>query len=104
MLATFVAVSVLWLGAAFALGQIMDETHGAPDQPVHVRVHAGELQSGPIPATIFGSFLEPIGHSTYGGLWSELLENGSFEEGLLGAGAVAEDDQGAAGAGARLET
>jgi alpha-N-arabinofuranosidase len=89
VLATFVAVSVLWLGAALALGQILDETHGAPDQTVHLRVHAGELQSGPIPATIFGSFLEPIGHSTYGGLWSELLENASFEEGLLGAGAVA---------------
>jgi hypothetical protein len=35
------------------------------------------------------SFLEPIGHSTYGGLWSELLKNGSFEEGLWSAGAIA---------------
>lgn len=89
VLATFAAVSVLWLGAALALGQILDDTRGAPDQPVHLRVHAGELQSEPIPATVFGSFLEPIGHSTYGGLWSELLENASFEEGLLGAGAAA---------------
>jgi alpha-N-arabinofuranosidase len=87
--ASLVAVSVLWLGVAFALGQILDETRGGPDQPVHLRVHAGQIQSGPIPATVFGSFLEPIGHSTYGGLWSELLENASFEEGLLGAGAVA---------------
>ena len=87
--AGFVVVSVLWLGAASALGQIMDDTHAAPDQPVHVRVHAAELQKEAIPPTIFSSFLEPIGHSTYGGLWSELLENGSFEEGLWSAGAIA---------------
>ena len=87
--AGFVAVSVFWLGAASAVGQITDDTHAAPDQPVHVRVHAGELQKDAIPPTIFGSFLEPIGHSTYGGLWSELLENGSFEEGLWSAGAIA---------------
>jgi alpha-L-arabinofuranosidase len=87
-LAGFVAGSVLWLGAACALAQILDNTRGAPDQPVHVRVHAGEMQSAAIPATVFGSFLEPIGHSTYGGLWSELLENPSFEEGLWSAGAI----------------
>jgi hypothetical protein len=29
--AGFVVVSVLWLGAASALGQIMDDTHAAPD-------------------------------------------------------------------------
>jgi alpha-L-arabinofuranosidase len=87
--AGFVAVTVFWLGAASALGQIVDDPHAAPDQPVHVLVHAGELQKEAIPPTIFGSFLEPIGHSTYGGLWSELLENGSFEEGLWSAGAIA---------------
>ncbi len=41
-----------------------------------------------IPATLFGSFLEPIGHSTYGGLWADVIENGSFEEGLWSAGNV----------------
>ena len=35
-----------------------------------------------VPRTIFGSFLEPIGNSIYGGLMAELLENPSFEEGL----------------------
>jgi alpha-N-arabinofuranosidase len=88
-LAGFVVESIFWLGAASAIGQIMDDTHAAPDQPVHVRVHASELQKEAIPPTIFGSFLEPIGHSTYGGLWSELLENPSFEEGLWSAGAIA---------------
>ena len=35
-----------------------------------------------IPKTVFGTFLEPIGNSTYNGLWSELLRNPSFEAGL----------------------
>ncbi len=38
-----------------------------------------------IPRTIFGSFLEPIGHSIYGGLWAEVLENPSFEDNLWSA-------------------
>jgi hypothetical protein len=38
-----------------------------------------------IPRTIFGTFLEPIGNSTYGGLWADLLENPSLEEGLWSA-------------------
>jgi alpha-L-arabinofuranosidase len=87
--ASLIVVSVFWLGAASAVGQIIDDTHAAPDQPVHVQVHAGELQKEAISPTIFGSFLEPIGNSTYGGLWSELLANGSFEEGLWSAGAIA---------------
>ena len=41
-----------------------------------------------IPGTVFGTFLEPIGHSTYGGLWAEVLENPSFESGLWSAGKV----------------
>jgi hypothetical protein len=45
------------------VGQIMDDTHAPPDPPVHVRVHAGELQKEAIPPTIFGSFLEPISSS-----------------------------------------
>lgn len=38
-----------------------------------------------ITSTLFGSFLEPIGHSTYGGLWANVVENPSFEEGLWSA-------------------
>lgn len=41
-----------------------------------------------IPPSLFGSFLEPIGHSTYGGLWADVVENPSFEEGLWSAGNV----------------
>ena len=43
-----------------------------------------------IPDTLFGSFLEPIGSSTYGGLWAQVLENSSFEEGLWSANHVSE--------------
>ena len=108
--AGFVVVSIFWLGAASAVGQIMDDTHPAADQPVHVRAHAGELQKEAIPPTIFGSFLEsdrPL-HLwrivTYGGLWSELPENGSFEEGLWSARSDRQDDRRTTGAGAGLET
>lgn len=47
-----------------------------------IDVDAGKIAGGPIPRTIFGTFLEPIGNSTYNGLWAELLENPSFESGL----------------------
>ncbi len=39
-----------------------------------------------IPRTIYGTFLEPIGHSIYGGLWAQILENPSFEDNLWSAG------------------
>lgn len=35
-----------------------------------------------IPRTIFGTFLEPIGRAVYGGLWAQVVENPSFEDGL----------------------
>ena len=43
-----------------------------------------------IPSTIFGTFLEPIGNSTYGGLWADALTNPSFEENLWSARRIAE--------------
>ena len=41
-----------------------------------------------VPRTIFGSFLEPIGNSIYGGLWAEVLENPSFEDNLWNASEI----------------
>ena len=49
--------------------------------PVHLRI-TRPPQPITIPGSVFGSFLEPIGHSTYGGLWADVVENPSFEEGL----------------------
>jgi alpha-N-arabinofuranosidase len=43
-----------------------------------------------IPPTIFGTFLEPIGNSTYGGLWADALANPSFEENLWSARRIGE--------------
>ncbi len=43
--------------------------------------HAGNK----IPRTIYGTFLEPIGKSIYGGLWAQVLENPSFEANLWSA-------------------
>jgi alpha-N-arabinofuranosidase len=50
-----------------------------------ITVDASKSAGAPIPRTIFGSFLEPIGNSTYNGLWAELLVNPSLEENLWSA-------------------
>lgn len=55
-----------------------------------VHVDAGESAGTKIPRTIFGSFLEPIGNSTYNGLWAGLLENPSLEAGMWYAPHVAQ--------------
>jgi alpha-N-arabinofuranosidase len=52
---------------------------------VVIAVDAGKTAGARIPRTIFGSFLEPIGNSTYNGLWAELLVNPSLEENLWSA-------------------
>ena len=54
-----------------------------------IEVHAAEAAGQPIPRTIFGTFLEPIGNSTYNGLWAELLQNPSLEAGLWSPARVA---------------
>jgi alpha-N-arabinofuranosidase len=53
-----------------------------------IDVDAAKPAAYKIPRTIYGTFLEPIGNSTYNGLWSEILENPSFEEGLWSAAGV----------------
>ncbi len=63
----------------------MTESPQPANTPIHVRVTRPAAEQL-IPPALFGSFLEPIGHSTYGGLWADVVENGSFEEGLWSAG------------------
>ena len=53
-----------------------------------VEVDAAHPASYEIPRTIYGTFLEPIGHSIYGGLWAQVLENPSFEADLWSADAI----------------
>ena len=50
-----------------------------------IEVDASKAASAPIPRTIYGTFLEPIGNSIYPGLWAQLLENPSFEDNLWSA-------------------
>lgn len=57
--------------------------------PVQIRIDANKRASYRIPPTIFGTFLEPIGNSTYNGLWAEILQNPSFEENLWSASRIA---------------
>ncbi len=53
-----------------------------------VTAEAGQRAGYRIPRTVFGTFLEPIGNSTYNGLWAEILKNPSLEENLWSAGQI----------------
>jgi alpha-N-arabinofuranosidase len=68
------------LRAATSLSILL--SFGVLAQDVVIEVNAEKSAAYRIPRTIFGTFLEPIGNSTYGGLWAQLLENPSFEGGL----------------------
>jgi alpha-N-arabinofuranosidase len=59
-------------------------------QTATIEVNAAQTGNQQIPRTIFGTFLEPLGNSTYNGLWAELLQNPSFESGLWSPGRVAD--------------
>jgi alpha-N-arabinofuranosidase len=73
------AAVLLACSAATASAQIATRpTPGEASITVDLRHPAANV----IPRTLFGSFLEPIGNSTYNGLWAEILENPSFEAGL----------------------
>lgn len=64
--------------ACSAPGQIT----AAKPMPAVVTVHVSDHGTGRVPATIFGSFLEPIGDSINHGIVAEILTNGSLEAGL----------------------
>ncbi len=69
------------------MAQITESSYG-PVAPFAVRVTPGATPQA-IPETVFGSFLEPIGHSIYGGLWADVIENPSLEAGLWSADRIA---------------
>jgi alpha-L-arabinofuranosidase len=74
-------LAVLLAVAAFAQSQSAETI---------IRVDASKTANYTVPRTIFGTFLEPIGNSTYGGLWAEILQNPSFEDSLWDVKHVAE--------------
>ena len=59
-----------------------------------IKIDTTKAAAWKIPRSIFGTFLEPIGNSTYGGLWAEILQNPSFEDDLWSARKIAELIQG----------
>jgi alpha-L-arabinofuranosidase len=63
-----------------ALAQIT-VTEAAPATAT-IQIDAAKAARYRIPRTIYGAFLEPIGNSTYNGLWAEILQNPSLEENL----------------------
>jgi alpha-N-arabinofuranosidase len=72
------------LTGSLALSQMSESSSGLQDKPIMIRVSRTDMRQG-MASTLFGSFLESIGHSTYGGLWANIVENSSFEEGLWSA-------------------
>ncbi len=62
-------------------------TSSAQPSAATIHIHVSRPASPQIvPPTVFGSFLEPINNAIYGGLWANVIENGSFEEGLWSLG------------------
>jgi alpha-L-arabinofuranosidase len=57
---------------------------------ITIQIDVSKTTNYSIPRSIFGTFLEPIGNSTYNGLWAELLRNPSFEDSLWDVKHVAE--------------
>ncbi len=83
----FLLSLLVWIGAAgVGEGQIIESNPDAAGT-VHLRVTRPPAPRV-LPETLFGSFLEPIRQSTYGGLWADVVENPSFEDGLWSANNV----------------
>jgi len=61
-----------------------------PAAEIIVQIDVNKTANYSVPRSIFGTFLEPIGNSTYNGLWAELLRNPSFEDSLWDVKHVAE--------------
>lgn len=71
---------LILIGTATASAQIRQDV----PNPSAMSITVGGLDgsTGKVPATLFGSFLEPIDNSINQGLSAELLVNGSLESGL----------------------
>ena len=89
-LARRLPVAGLLLCLSFSPALLAQMTESSPNvgAPIAIKVHAPMGTPQILPPTLFGSFLEPIGHSTYGGLWADPVENPSFENDMYSAGKV----------------
>ncbi len=78
---------------AYVLALVFCTCAFAQSQPaaeIIVQIDVNKTANYSVPRSIFGTFLEPIGNSTYNGLWAELLRNPSFEDSLWDVKHVAE--------------
>ena len=78
---------------AYVLALVFCTCAFAQSQPaaeIVVQIDVNKTANYSVPRSIFGTFLEPIGNSTYNGLWAELLRNPSFEDSLWDVKHVAE--------------
>ena len=86
MKANFAKAVLLCIGVPIVLGAQAPKQ--GSESEATITIDAAKPANYKIPRTIFGTFLEPIGNSIYGGLWAELLQNPSFEDKLWSAGAI----------------
>ena len=78
---------------AYVLALVLCTCAFAQSQPaaeIMVHIDVNKTANYSVPRSIFGTFLEPIGNSTYNGLWAELLRSPSFEDSLWDVKHVAE--------------
>ena len=78
---TIVLVVALWLFAGTASRVAAQAS--APS--VTIRVNLRE-EKAPVAPTLYGIFMEEISHAFDGGIYAELIQNRSFEEGVLPPG------------------
>ncbi|PYV21281.1 MAG: hypothetical protein DMG24_20080, partial [Acidobacteria bacterium] len=72
------ATAVTWWATA-ARAQSLSIYTRAQGPEARIEVNAGERASFRVPRTLYGTFLEDIGHSVFGGVSAELLDNPSLE-------------------------
>jgi alpha-N-arabinofuranosidase len=87
MKVTIGSLSLLWCLTLVPASRSQTPAKDAHSEAL-ITIDASNPLGYKIPRTIFGSFLEPIGNSVYGGLWAEILENPSFEDNLWSAGTI----------------
>ncbi len=69
LIQSFALLCLVVSAAPLAWSQMSESSPGLQDKPIVIRVSRSDTRQD-IASTLFGSFLEPIGHSTYGGLWA----------------------------------
>jgi alpha-L-arabinofuranosidase len=74
----FAAVAIGWMMTPVSAQSI--STYIRTEAPeAHIEIDASQRASFRIPRTVYGTFLEDIGHSVFGGVSAELLDNPSLE-------------------------